>query len=93
MFKESRERYLVGRLRHAEELLSQGSDELDPERGGDLFRHKLADATRSQRKVPHDHSDYRHVSQDPCGLSEIEVSSQEVKIVRVNDTHHPDSLA
>jgi broad specificity phosphatase PhoE len=36
-------------------------------------------------------ADYRCFSQDPCGLSEIEVSGQGVRILRVNDTHHLDS--
>ena len=55
MFNESQHRYLISRLRHVEELLSEGLDRLDAVEERSLFPHALPDATPVQRKVLRDY--------------------------------------
>lgn len=55
MFNESQHRYLAARLRHIEELLSEGLDRLDAAGGMSLYPHAVPDATPAQRKVLRDY--------------------------------------
>lgn len=55
MLNEGQERHVISHLRHAEELLARGLDELDAEPKGAVFSQKIPDATLSQLRVLRDH--------------------------------------
>lgn len=55
MFNESQQRYLISRLRHVEEILSRGVDELDANPSDAIFSQTRPDATASQRRVLRDY--------------------------------------
>lgn len=55
MLNESQERHVISHLRHTEELLARGLDELDADPKGAVFPQKVPDATLSQLRVLRDH--------------------------------------
>jgi GTP-binding protein EngB required for normal cell division len=55
MFNGSQASYVVGRLRHVEELLTRAVDELDPAKGSPLFHRTTYDASPTQRRLLQDY--------------------------------------
>lgn len=55
MLNEGQERHVIGHLRHVEELLARGLNELDGGPEGAIFAQAVPDATQSQLRVLRDH--------------------------------------